>query len=178
MRPPEEGEGLMTEGTEKLSDEHREFVPLIAAIEQVESEVEEGKPATLRLSSASLHETLAHGLLPHAVGEGRTVFPVLRRVTGSNEAAVEMTHDHKEIARLTDELDRIREELSKAGADAAERERMGKIVHELRNVVQRHFEHEDEACYSILKTELSPEEAREMFEAMEQTAAELRRLYE
>jgi iron-sulfur cluster repair protein YtfE (RIC family) len=166
----------MTETEEP--EEHREFVPLIAAIEAVKVEAEEGKPAQLRVASAGLHETLAHGLIPHAVGEGRTVFPVLRRVTGSDIAAREMTHDHKEIGRLTDELDRISHELSKAGVSSAERERMGKVLGELRETVQRHFEHEEEACFQVLRAELSPEEAREMYRAMEQAAADLRKLYE
>jgi iron-sulfur cluster repair protein YtfE (RIC family) len=167
----------MTEADEGL-EEHREFVPLIAAIQQAEVEAEEGKPTSLRLSTAGLHETLAHGLIPHAVGEGRTVFPVLRKVTGSDRAAVEMTHDHKEIGRLTDELERIRDELSRAGVSTAERERMSKVLHELRETVQRHFEHEEEACFQVLKAELSPEEAKEMYRAMEQAAADLRKLYE
>ncbi len=167
----------MTEVTEGL-DEHREFVPLIAAIEHVEEEVEEGKPARLRISSAGLHESLAHGLIPHAVGEGRTVFPVLRKVTGSDAAALEMTHDHKEIGRLTDELERIRDALSRSGPSTAERERMGRVLHQLRETVQRHFEHEEESCFQVLRAELSPEDAREMYEAMERAAADLRRLYE
>ncbi len=167
----------MTKAGKNL-EAHREFVPLIAAIEHVETEAEEGKPAQLRVSAAGLHETLAHGLIPHAVGEGRTVFPVLRKVTGSDTSALEMTHDHKEIGRLTDELERIRDELSKSGLSTAERERMGKVLGELRDTVKRHFEHEEEACFKILKAELSPDDAREMYEAMERAAADLRRLYE
>ncbi len=97
----------MTEAKEGFCEKHGEFVPLIAAIESVEDSVGEAKPGALCVSTASLHESLAHGLLPHAVGEGRTVFPVLRRVTGADEATSTMNRDHNEIGRLTDELERV-----------------------------------------------------------------------
>ena len=53
--------------------------------------------AGLRAGAVDLHEAFAHGVIPHAVGEGRTVFPVLRRVTGTDRQATEMTHEHREL---------------------------------------------------------------------------------
>ena len=166
------------EAKEGFCEKHGEFVPLIAAIEMVEESVGEAKPAALRVSTAGLHESLAHGLLPHAVGEGRTVFPVLRRVTGADEATATMNRDHKEIGRLTDELERVRGEIAASGFDVAHERRLGELLHSLRQVIERHFEEEQEACFSILKTELGPDEARDLFEAMERATGEIRSLYE
>lgn len=160
------------------SKEHRDFVPLIAAIERVEDSVGEAAPPSLRIEASGLHDTLAHELIPHAVSEGRTVFPVLRRVTGTDHVTREMNSDHKEIARLTDELDRMSGEIAAAGLDTAHERRLRKVLHELRAVVQHHFSEEEQGCFQVLKTELGPDEARAMYEAMERAAAELRSLYE
>ncbi len=166
----------MSKPAKNLSEKHREFVPLIAAIEKVEASVGEESPKLVRLSAESLHESLAHGLMPHAVGEGRTVFPVLRKITGTGEQALAMNRQHQEIARLTDKLERVSAELAKAGV-SQERE-LRRLLHDLRGAVQEHFEGEEEACFSVLKAELDPDEARALCEAMERASEEIRKLYE
>jgi iron-sulfur cluster repair protein YtfE (RIC family) len=162
---------------ESICERHREFVPLIAAINRVEGEIEESSPLLLRTETGTLHETLAHELIPHAVGEGRTVFPVLRRVTGTDKVTKEMLHEHREISRLTDELERIRQELTKAGIGTAQEAQMRKVLSDLRAAVQHHFDQEEQACFEVLKTELTPEEAEELYAAMEKATKEIRRSY-
>lgn len=168
----------MAKEPEGLADKHTEFVPLIAAIEKVEMSVGEGKPASLRLSTIGLHESLAHGLIPHAVGEGRTVFPVLRRVTGSDEIATEMNREHREIARLTDELERTYQELVRTGLSAGEERRLTELLGKLRTAIRQHFEAEEETCFRILKAELDPDEARELCAALDAAATQVREAYE
>ena len=163
--------------SESMCEKHREFVPLIAAIDRVEGEIEDGSPLLLRVETGGLLETLEHELIPHAVGEGRTIFPVLRRVTGTDEVTKEMLHEHREIARLTDELERIRQDLTKAGVGAEQEEQMREVLASLRTAVERHFEQEEQACFKVLKTELSPEEAEELYAAMEQATHDIRRTY-
>ena len=166
----------MAKTTEDLGNKHREFVPLVAAIEKAEEQVGQVSPRMLRLSTTDLHESIAHGLIPHAIGEGRTVFPVLRRVTGSDEVATEMNRQHREIGRLTDELERIRAEL--AGSGISQEPRLREVLHGLRRTLDEHFKGEEEACFAVLKDELGPEEARGMLEAMERAAAAIGKLYE
>jgi len=168
----------MTPAEHSLIDKHAEFVPLIAAIEHAEESVAEAKAIPMRVSVMGVHESLAHGLIPHAIGEGRTVFPVLRRITGSAEAAAAMNRDHKEIARLTDELERLQTEIIRTGITPKRERGLSRVLSELRTVMQRHFEAEEETCFQVLKAELSPEETRAMCDAMERTAAEIRSLYE
>jgi iron-sulfur cluster repair protein YtfE (RIC family) len=167
----------MKAGEESLSEKHREFVPLIAAIERIEETVGEAKLVPIRLETAGLHESLAHGLIPHAVGEGRTVFPVLRRVTGTSEISKEMTKEHREIARLTDELERLHEEIGKGVEPTYERE-LTRLLEELRRALAHHFEAEEQVCFQILKAELDPAEAREICDAMEEATEVVRRNYE
>jgi len=168
----------MAKEPEGLADKHIEFVPLIAAIEKVETSVGEGKAASLRLSTIGLHESLAHGLIPHAVGEGRTVFPVLRRVTGSDEIATEMNREHREIARLTDELERTYDELVRSGLTAGQERRLTELLGKLRAAIREHFAAEEETCFRILKAELDPEEAKELCRALDAAASQVREAYE
>ncbi len=167
----------MTKPEESLCERHREFVPLIAAIDKMEGDIEQGSPLLLRAEAGGLHDTLAHELIPHAVGEGRTLFPVLRRVTGTDAMTSEMLKEHREISRLTDELERIRVELSKAGIGTAQETQMRKVLADLREAIESHFEEEEQVCFQVLKTELSPEEAEELYAAMEQATKEIRRTY-
>lgn len=165
----------MANATETLSEKHGQFVPLIAAIERVESSVGSSSPTVVHLSAQGLHESLAHGLIPHAVGEGRTVFPVLRRLTGTSAPAVAMNKEHQEIARLTDELERLS---ATAAVGSAQERALRDTLHSLRRVLQEHLDSENEACYTVLRAELSPDDARALCAAMEQASEQIRRLYE
>lgn len=161
-----------------LCHEHREFAPLIAAIEKIEGTVGGTSPLLIRANTAGVQESLAHGLMPHAIGEGRTLFPVLRRVTGKDEATAQMTREHREIARLTDELERVASEMVRSGAAVTEERKLRQLLHELRTRVEEHFSEEEEACFSVLQAELSEDEARDLFVALERATDEVRNLYE
>jgi hemerythrin-like domain-containing protein len=87
-----------------------------------------------------------------------------------------MTKDHREIARLTDELERRMDELERSPA-AGERA-LRTVLRDLRIAVEEHFDAEESVCFRILSSELGPEEARSLYEAMEAAAADLRRAYE
>ncbi|GIU99829.1 MAG: hypothetical protein KatS3mg014_1445 [Actinomycetota bacterium] len=167
----------MSEAQESLCERHRGFVPLIAAIDEVEGELAGGSALLIRAETGELHEILSHELIPHAVGEGRTVFPVLRRITGTDRVTREMLAEHREIARLTDELERIRDELSRAGIGAEHEARMRRVLESLKRAISSHFEQEERACFRVLKEELTPEEAERLYEAMERATKEIRRSY-
>ncbi|HZD17866.1 MAG TPA: hemerythrin domain-containing protein [Actinomycetota bacterium] len=168
----------MAKQPEGLADKHVEFVPLIAAIDRMHGELEAGPSVLLRAEADVVHQTLAHELLPHAVGEGRTVFPVLRRVTGTDEIALEMLESHRRIAKLTDELDRIRDELVSAGIGSGQGERMRQLLEQLKSTVEEHFAQEERQCFEVLKQELSPQEAQGLCDALEQATRDVRRTIE
>jgi hemerythrin-like domain-containing protein len=167
----------MSNADESLCERHREFVPLIAAIDRVSGELEGGSAVLIRADAGGIHETLSHELIPHAVGEGRTLFPVLRRVTGSNATTNEMLAEHREISRLTDELERIRLELARAGIGSKQEAEMRAVLGGLKRAIETHFEQEETACFEVLKTELSHEEAEELYASLEETTAAIRRTY-
>jgi iron-sulfur cluster repair protein YtfE (RIC family) len=161
-----------------LAEKHTRFVPLIAAIDRAEGELEEGRPVLLHAEAGVVHETLEHELLPHAVGEGRTLFPVLRRVTGSTEVTGEMLESHRKIARLTDELERVRSDLLKAGLSAHQGDQMRALLEELKSTVQTHFAQEEHYCFEVLQKELPAEEAESLCAALEQATHDVRKTIE
>jgi iron-sulfur cluster repair protein YtfE (RIC family) len=161
-----------------LAEKHTRFVPLIAAIDRIEGELEGGSPVLVRAEAAVVQETLEHELLPHAVGEGRTLFPVLRRVTRSTEVTGEMLEAHRKIARLTDELDRVRHELIGAGVGPEQGEQMHALLEELKSTVEQHFAQEEHYCFEVLQKELPPEEAKGLCAALEQATHDVRRTIE
>ena len=167
----------MTKAEESLCERHREFVPLIAAIDRATGELEQGSALLIRAEAGGIHETLSHELIPHAVGEGRTLFPVIRRVTGSDATTKEMLAEHREISRLTDELEAIRQELTRAGIGAQQEAEMRRVLGGLKRAIEDHFEQEEKACFEVLRTELSPQEAEELYASLEEATAAIRRTY-
>ena len=167
----------MTKAEDSLCERHREFVPLIAAIDRATGELEQGSALLIRAETGGIHETLSHELIPHAVGEGRTLFPVIRRVTGSDATTREMLAEHREISRLTDELEAIRQELARAGIGAQQEAEMRRVLEGLKHAIEDHFEQEETACFEILKAELSPEEAKQLYASLEEATAAIRRTY-
>ena len=157
-----------------LSERHRAFVPLIGILETVEGSVG-GKPSKdVSREAAILHGELAHHLLPHAAGEGRAVFPVVRRIAGSSAQTLEMTAEHREIGRLTDELDRLQHELLGRCDDPTQERALRGVLQDLRSVLNEHLQHEEAVFVDVLEANLSPQEMEELFRAMEVATEELR----
>jgi iron-sulfur cluster repair protein YtfE (RIC family) len=156
-----------------LAEKHTRFVPLIAAIDRVEGELEEGRPVLIHAEAGAVHETLEHELLPHAVGEGRTLFPVLRRVTGSTEVTGRCSSPPQD-RRLTDELDASAANCSRQ-ASALTGDQMRALLEELKSTVQTHFAQEEHYCFEVLQKELPPEEAESLCAALEQATHDVRK---
>jgi len=168
---------MTTTGTPgSLSERHEHFVPLVTSIGEAEAAVGGSSTQRLLVLTGALEEALAHDLMPHAVGEGRTVFPVLRKVTGSQLRSIEMTKQHQELARLTDELDQARRSLPESGSPAEAR--LERILGRLHDVLEEHLAAEEEVCFTVLRSELTAEQASEVCAAMERATEEVRRAYE
>lgn len=161
-----------------LSGEHRRFVSPIEALGSLAASVGTMAPEALRPVLDELHEFLAHQLLPHAVGEGRTVYPEVRRALGGAEKTVEMTHDHAEIARLTDELDELRTQVGTPSWTKRDLRALAGLLADLHRVIREHFEQEEEVCRAAMEGRLSGPDAEQVLERMRRAATELRELYE
>jgi len=163
---------------ETLHEEHAEFLPHIEVIRETADGVGEVPVTALRGRIDEIHEFLAHRLIPHAVAEGRTLYPVFREAAGAPEVTVRMNRCHVELGRFTDELERLREGLIGPELTRGQERDIRRVLYGLHAIVKGHFEEEEETYRQTVEQNFSREVASEMLNAMEQAAREIRELYE
>jgi iron-sulfur cluster repair protein YtfE (RIC family) len=158
--------------TQPLRDEHRDLLPHVEQLCATADAVGSGSVASLREGVEEAYRFLAHHLLIHAQAEEQALYPVVERVMGAPEATATMRRDHVEVARLTDELRSLRQDLE-AGTLAAEiASRARRLLYGLYALLKVHFAKEEEVYLPLLDARLTPDEARQMFAAMEKAAGE------
>ncbi len=151
--------------TQPLRDEHKELIPHIERILEVANSIPEAPIAQIRDGVNEVYEFLAYHLLPHAQAEDAALYPTVQKVLGSPDATRTMSRDHVEVGRYIDELAQLRQNVSGQSFKALQR-----VLYGLYALVKVHFAKEEEVYLPILEQRLSPEEAAEMFEAMERAA--------
>ncbi len=114
-----------------------------------------------------VYEFLAYHLIPHAQAEEAALYPVVQQVLGSPEATSTMSRDHVEVGRYVEELDELRQDLSPRNSKSLQR-----VLYGVYALVKVHFAKEEEVYLPMLDERLSPEQARDMFEAMEAAAGQ------
>ena len=153
--------------TQPLRDEHKELIPHIEQILEVANSIPEASPVRMRAGVQEVYEFLAYHLIPHAQAEDAALYPVVQKVLGSPDATRTMSRDHVEVGRLVEELSLLRLDLTPANFKALQR-----VLYGLYALVKVHFAKEEEVYLPLLEARLTPEEAKEMFEAMEQAASQ------
>jgi iron-sulfur cluster repair protein YtfE (RIC family) len=151
--------------TQPLRDEHKELIPHIERILEVANSIPEAPAEEIADGVKEVYEFLAYHLLPHAQAEDAALYPVVQRVLGSPDATRTMSRDHVEVGRYIEELAQLRQEVSSQNFKALQR-----VLYGLYALVKVHFAKEEEVYLPLLEERLSPEEAAEMFEAMERAA--------
>ncbi|PWB56008.1 MAG: hypothetical protein C3F13_02805 [Anaerolineales bacterium] len=162
----------MTTLTQPLRDEHKELYPHIESLRQA------GLAVHGNLTQASLEKIdeaysfLTTHLLPHARAEEAALYPAVQKVMGSPHATATMSRDHVEVERLTQELAELRGTLQEGEIGAGKANELKRILYGLHTLVKVHFAKEEEVYLPLLDAGLTAEEAREMFDAMENAAGE------
>ena len=152
--------------TQPLRDEHKELIPHIEQILEVANSLPDASLEQVRAGVTNVYEFLAYHLIPHAQAEEAALYPTVQRVLGSPEATQTMSRDHVEIVRYVDELGGLLSSLSARDFKALQR-----VLYGLYALVKVHFAKEEEVYLPILDVRLSLEDAREMFDAMENAAS-------
>jgi iron-sulfur cluster repair protein YtfE (RIC family) len=152
--------------TQPLRDEHKELIPHIEKILEVADSIPEASLEEIRDGVKEVYEFLAYHLIPHAQAEDVALYPTVQKVLGSPDATRTMTRDHVEVGRYIEELAELQQELTPRKFKALQR-----ILYGLYALVKVHFAKEEEVYLPILEERLSPEGAKEMFEAMENAAS-------
>jgi iron-sulfur cluster repair protein YtfE (RIC family) len=169
-----ERENKMISLTQPLRDEHKELFPHIESLKTA------GMAVHAALSQASLNQIdqsykfLTAHLLPHAQAEEAALYPVVQKVMGSPYATSTMSRDHVEVERLTRELAELRGQISTAEIGAKQANELKRVLYGLYTLVKVHFAKEEEVYLPLLDAKLTSEEARQMFEAMEVAAGEVK----
>jgi len=162
----------MTTLTQPLRDEHKELYPHIESLKNAGLSVH----GTLNQASLDLideaYAFLTTHLLPHAHAEEAALYPVVQKVMGSPYGTATMSRDHVEVDRLTQELGALRENLTATEIGAKKANELKLVLYGLYTLVKVHFAKEEEVYLPLLDANLTAEEAREMFEAMEAAAGE------
>ena len=162
----------MTTLTQPLKDEHKELYPHVESLKQAGLAVHGTlSPASLALI-AEAHAFLTAHLLPHAKAEEAALYPVVQKVMGSPYATATMSRDHVEVERLTQELAQPRGQVSATEIGAGKANELKGVLYGLYTLVKVHFAKEEEVYLPLLDANLTAEEARAMFEAMEAAAGE------
>ncbi|HEU0294539.1 MAG TPA: hemerythrin domain-containing protein [Anaerolineales bacterium] len=151
--------------TQPLRDEHKELLPHIENILKVADSLTDAPLDEIRNGVKEVYDFLAYHLIPHAQAEDAALYPAVQKVLGSPDATRTMSRDHLEVGRYVDELADLQSDLSPRSFKALQRVLYGAYA-----LVKVHFAKEEEVYLPILEEKLSLEEAREMFEAMEQAA--------
>ncbi len=153
--------------TQPLRDEHKELIPHIEQILKVADSLTDAPHEQIRDGVRDVYEFLAYHLIPHAQAEEAALYPVVQQALGSPDATRTMSRDHVEIGRYIEELDELRQDLSPRNTRALQR-----VLYGLYALVKVHFAKEEEVYLPILDEQLSLEQARDMFEAMEAAAGQ------
>lgn len=166
----EGGRGHMKPLTQPLREEHRELFPHVEQLRTLADTIGSAPVEAVRQGVEEASTFLTHHLIPHAQAEERVLYPTVGRLMGAPEATATMSRDHQEIGRLIQELETLRPQLVKADVDEAQALR--RILYGLYAVVALHFAKEEEIYLPLLDARLTPQEAQQMFQNMEEAAQE------
>jgi len=153
-----------------LRDEHATLVRQIEGIRRVADAIGVVPVAAVRKEIAGVREFLVGQLIPHARAEDVAMYPVVGRAMGASEATATMRHDHEAIVDLTEQLAALEPELMGDRLAPGVERALRRILYGLYMLVRVHLEEEEQIYLSILDARLTPDEAHEMLEAMENAA--------
>ena len=156
--------------TQPLRDEHAELLPRVGSLRTAGDAVGASSQTELATKVREAEEFLTGHLIPHAKAEDDVVYPIIDRLLGAPGATRTMTLDHLEVGRLTKLLGEIRARMSTAILTRTQESELRMVLFGLYVLVVLHFHKEEEVYLPLLDRQLTPEEARGMFEAMEAAA--------
>ncbi len=158
----------MSKLTQPLREEHRALLPQVELLRTVADSTGEMPIDVFRDDLDAVYSFLTHHLIPHAQAEERALYPAVARVMGASDATATMILDHEEVVLLTRELGVLREHLIGVRASDAEVKALRRVLYGLYSILKLHFAKEEEVYLPLLDERLTPDEAHQMFEAMDQ----------
>ena len=157
-----------------LREEHQELLPQIERLRAVADVIGDASVETLQQAVDEVYAFLTLQLIPHAHAEDAALYQVVGRFMGAAQATATMSRDHVEVGRLTDELAAVRLEITASHRDDRQAKMLRRILYGLYALIKVHFAKEEEIYLPLLEARLTGDEARELFDAMEHAAHEVK----
>ncbi len=162
----------MANVTQPLRDEHQELLPEVEFLRLAGDAIGTALTASTHEKIDRAYQFLTHHLLPHARAEEKALYPVVQRVMGASASTATMSRDHIEVDRLTRELASLQSQAKGMTLSTEQVNALRCVLYGLYTLVKVHFAKEEEVYLPLLDSNLSPAQARQMFEAMEKAAGE------
>jgi iron-sulfur cluster repair protein YtfE (RIC family) len=152
--------------TASLRHEHEELLPRIDMLRAVAESVDEAPVEVVRRGLDDALEFLTGHLIPHAEAEDRWLYPAVAEALRSPRATETMSRDHVEVARLTAELESLRDRVGEPVVWRSEAAAIRRVLFGLYAVVKLHFAKEEEIYLPLLEDRLTEAEADALVQAM------------
>lgn len=137
----------MTTRPETLREQHRDFVSRTETIREVADSVGEVPLHELRERVCEIYELLVRRLVPHVMAEDRAPLPqVIGGVDRGGGSSDLVTREHLEMARLMDELDALRWELSYPLITSMQEQALRRVLYGLYALLCVHVVGGEERC--------------------------------
>jgi hypothetical protein len=159
---------------------HEEHVALGRRIDEIRAVADAVgvlTPAELARRVQDVHGFLAYTLLPHAVAEGRVLFPVVRGAEGEQVVTVGLSQCHGRLAAMTDELEHVASHLGKEADPELERS-VRRLLYGIHALAAAHLTEMEVELDPVLSRHLSVEAREQLFEAIDRCADEVRAIYD
>jgi hemerythrin-like domain-containing protein len=153
--------------TRPLREEHQALLPQIELLRTVADSTGEMPIDVYRDDLDAVYHFLTHELIPHAQAEERALYPAVENALGVPGTTATMSRDHEEVTLLTRELGVFRDHLIGVRASDAEVKALRRVLYGLYAILKLHFAKEEEVYLPLLDARLTPDEAHQMFEAMQ-----------
>jgi heavy metal translocating P-type ATPase len=132
------------ETSEHLRAEHRELGPRIVRIRAVADRLDLVPADESLVELREISAFLTDDLMPHEELEDRTVFPMLAKAIGSDDATAALHRTHREIFHLIRLYARLVEELPDSGPVPADLPDLRRVLYGLHAILRLHMAQEEE----------------------------------
>ena len=157
--------------TAPLRAEHRELVPHVDDLRTVADSVGVVPLADLRNRLQWASDFLTSHLLPHALAEDEVLYPAVAAFVGTPVATATMSRDHEAVLAMTTELAALRRLAEGDELRAQTASGLRRVLYGLHALIKVHFAKEEEILLPLLDERLTSASARDLFAAMERSAA-------
>lgn len=162
--------------TQPLREDHRDLLKDVELLRvTADAIIEENLTAATISGIDTSIDFLIKTVIPHALAEDRSIYPVLQKILGSSHATEAMSHDHMVISNLTRELCYLRTRIPGLVATPEQVLGLRRVLYGLHLLIKTHIDKEEEHYIPLFEENLQPEEFSYMMESLQIALAEVRK---